>query len=60
MKVIKHGKLVKRFECHMCGCVFEAAPRDAKIIPRTGQSLYYYYPCPECENLLRTRKNGNK
>ena len=53
MKVIKQGDLSKvdttrRFECHVCGCVWEATPRDYLHIYDVHNEHLIGCDCPTC------------
>ena len=52
MTIIKEGDLqkpkkIKRFECHECGCVWEAERKEYKEESARNES-YYSMPCPTC------------
>ena len=58
MKIIKEGDLnrvkkIKRFECDVCGCIFEADKTEYKPTPGLAQQRgegSYRCTCPCCEN----------
>lgn len=48
--VIEHGrreKIVRRFICTTCGCIFKADEEDYKRVFDRNES-YCYTTCPEC------------
>lgn len=61
-KIIQHGKqpeeikIVKRFRCGYCNCVFETDEDEYKFVPYKGEELlrkrpwvgFYSSECPEC------------
>lgn len=54
MKIIKEGNKsilskIKRFECHDCGCVFEADKNEYQCGEQYNQE-YYYCVCPYCKH----------
>lgn len=49
MKIIKSGRPELRklfFNCHSCGCEFEASEEETNMLPRNGS--YIWCECPEC------------
>lgn len=59
MKIIKQGKskadvermikATKRFECELCGCIFEANKGEYKSYECEYNEIDYYCICPNCE-----------
>ena len=54
MTIIREGdirklKKVFRFECHNCGCIFEAEKGEYRIGTHYNED-YYYCECPFCHN----------
>jgi len=50
MNVIKHGKpkiTLKRFECEVCGCIFEA-DKDEYTGHSQYNEMWFIARCPEC------------
>ena len=66
MKIIKEGRkkhfFVIRFQCHRCGCIFEADDSEYTSISKDG-ICYAIYHCPCCDerlvkfNIEKTIKN---
>lgn len=61
MKIIKKGdpaKLItaKRFECCMCGCVFEADKDEYKCSMQYNET-YFYCKCPFCGASAPVKEN---
>lgn len=46
----KKKKQTRRFECRMCGCVFEADKGEYRGEDGFDFRYYYYAKCPCCEN----------
>lgn len=64
MKIIKDGdkelaerkkKQTKRFECKMCGCIFEA-DKDEYADTGVQYDFYFYAECPCCKETAREYK----
>lgn len=59
MKIIRQGKskeefertikATKRFECKLCGCIFEADKGEYKSYECEYNGIDYYCICPNCE-----------
>lgn len=52
MKIIQHGRpkelrILKRFKCSDCGCIFEADKDEYKVGSKYNET-YYFCPCPDC------------
>lgn len=55
MKIIKRGRkkhfFVIQFQCHRCGCVFEADDTEYASVPKNG-TYYAICNCPCCNEKL--------
>lgn len=62
MKIIKEGNLdkikqTKRFECKICGCVFEADAGEYKLTFERNTEVAYA-KCPTCKSIAYEEKRG--
>lgn len=60
MKILKQGKLERRFKCPFCKCKFIATPEEYNIHIHIDGDAALTVKCPSCKHLLEKEYSKRK
>ena len=58
IKIIKEGT-IKIAKCPNCGCEFSYEEEDINMVPHAGYLSVNYIHCPQCNNDIVLKEDGN-